>query len=229
MAFKLRSGNSPMFKKIGSSPAHTHTTGVPHSESGYGLTGKQKKMKAYEGAKYYTHPTKDAADKGFKTMQVSTGTGESDADRYVIQFKPGEGNKAYEEFKQKNPNIKLDERESEISKGANTVVDAISKSFFQKKHTDRDKLNKLVEKRSKLKEKKEKREEKGKKTKRVDKRLKKVQEKINKNETAQKDKKRGEARDEASRARTIRQEEERRRREEDREGRDGRTRMFWGK
>ena len=56
-----------------------------------------------------------------------------------------------------------------------------------KKKTDREKLNKLVEKRTKLNKKKDKREEKGKKTKRVTRRIEKVQNKINKNPKAQED------------------------------------------
>ena len=37
--FKLKSGNSPLFKDLGSSPVHTHMTGVPH---------KKKKKKTTE-------------------------------------------------------------------------------------------------------------------------------------------------------------------------------------
>ena len=33
--FKLRSGNTSPFKLMGSSPAKTHTSGIPHSESGW--------------------------------------------------------------------------------------------------------------------------------------------------------------------------------------------------
>ena len=56
-----------------------------------------------------------------------------------------------------------------------------------KRKTDREKLNKLVEKRTKLNKKKDERETKGKKTKRVTRRIKKVQNKINKNPKAQED------------------------------------------
>ena len=118
MAYKMKG-----FGGFGNSPLKTHTTGVPHSESGWKskkktTNGKNKKMQAYEGAQHYTHPTKD--NEGFKTMQVSSGTGKSDADRYVIQYKPGEGSKAYEEFKTKNPNIKLDKKKDTKPTGLDT-------------------------------------------------------------------------------------------------------------
>ena len=56
-----------------------------------------------------------------------------------------------------------------------------------KKKTDREKLNKLVEKRTKLNKKKDEREAKGKKTKKVTRRIEKTQKKINKNPKAQED------------------------------------------
>jgi len=56
-----------------------------------------------------------------------------------------------------------------------------------KKKTDREKLNKLIEKRKKLKKKKEVKESKNKKTKIVDKKIEKNQSKINKNKAAKKD------------------------------------------
>jgi hypothetical protein len=58
-----------------------------------------------------------------------------------------------------------------------------------KKKTDREKLNKLVEKRTKLNKRKDERKAKGKKTKRVTRRIEKVQNKINKNPKAQEDRK----------------------------------------
>jgi len=56
-----------------------------------------------------------------------------------------------------------------------------------KKKTEREKLNKLVEKRTKLRDRKVKREDKEKNTRRVDRKLEKNQAKINKNSKAQED------------------------------------------
>jgi hypothetical protein len=74
-------------------------------------------------------------------------------------------------------------------KGAPAKMMKKSPAKLIKKKTDREKLNKLVEKRTKLNKRKDEREAKGKKTKRVTRRIERVQNKINKNPKAQEDRK----------------------------------------
>lgn len=66
--FKLRSGNKTSFKSMGSSPAKTHTSGIPHSESGYKKgDGTSKNLVKKVKKKIFSKGTKETEEyKGHK-------------------------------------------------------------------------------------------------------------------------------------------------------------------